>query len=207
MEHLSLAQLLKQSAMQTCYKRKNNKPVVVTEAMTAGNEIAHQKSESKYIEMRGTYKYEDLLIHYAFDEVEINDVSALLIEHKNITSGSPVEMWYFESCILQTAVYQAFAQVNSDTMLQTATFHIKNGHAKQELDLKNSYLNSQLRLGDKHYTVLVSDAKRLVEFYCRKAVASFEYATAKAFDAEYKFKEYNTLLDCLSFRPVKGNAA
>jgi len=200
--HLSLSQLLKQTAMQTCYYRKNKKEKPVTEQMVKGNEIAHEKSVSKYIEMRGTYEHKHLLIHYAFDEIEVNDVSALLIEHKNITSEKPVEMWYFESCILQTAVYQAFAHVNSNKILQTATFFVNEGNPRIELDLGNRYLNSQLRMGDKSYTVLVKDQKRLVEFYCEKALATFEYDTAKAFDTKYRRKEYQTLMDCLSFRPI-----
>lgn len=200
--HLSLSALLKQTAMQSCYYRKHKKEKPVTEAMVKGNEIANEKSISKYIEMRGTYEHKNLLIHYAFDEVDINDVSAMLIEHKNITSDRPVEMWYFESCILQTAVYQAFAHVNQNKILQTATFFTEQGNPRLELDLGNSYLNSQLHMGDKHYTVLVKDHKKLVEFYCKKALAIFEWDTAKAFDAQYRRKEYQTLLDCLSFRPI-----
>jgi len=202
--HLSLSQLLKQTAMQNCYLRKKKQEKPVTEAMVKGNEIAHAKSESKYIEMRGTYHHRHLLIHYAFDEVTVNDVSAMLIEHKNITSDRPVEMWYFESCVLQTAVYQAFAHVNEDKMLQTATFFTDQGNPRLELDITNKYLNSQLQMGDKNYTVQVRDHKRLVEFYCEKALATFEWDSARAFDAKYRRKEYETLLDCLSFKPISN---
>jgi|GEM_PF-3044585 len=202
MEHLSLSQLLKQSAMQTCYQRKNNIQKTVTEAMIKGNEVAHAKTVSKYMEMRGTYRIEDKLIHYAFDEVEVNDVSALLIEHKNITSGRPVEMWYFESAILQTAVYQAFAHVNTDKHLETAVFFLNEGNPKMELDITNLYLNSELRMDNKTYKVLVTDAKKLVDFYCYKAVCTFDYTKAKAFDARYKFREYKALQQFLSFRPL-----
>ena len=200
--HLSLSQLLKQSAMQTCYLRKKHQEKKVTQEMLDGNQIAHNKSISKYVEMRGTYPYAHLLIHYAFDEVEVNDLSAMLIEHKNNTSDKPIEMWYFESCILQTAVYQAFAHVNENKMLQTATFFTNKGNPKLELDLGNLYLNSQLRMGNKHYTVLVTDAKKLVKFYCEKALATFDYDSARAFDDKYKFKEYLALQSCLSFRPI-----
>jgi len=202
MEHLSLAQLLKQSAMQTCYKRKNKVVQPATEAQIAGNEMAHAKSESKFIEMRGTYEDEDRLIHYAFDEVKVNELSATLIEHKNITSGRPVEMWYFESCVLQTAVYQAFAQVNPNKHLQTATFFLQEGNPMVELELNNLYLNSELQMNDDKYKVLVMDAKKLVEFYCYKAKCTFDYTKAKAFDARYKFQEYKYLQQYLTFRPL-----
>lgn len=201
--HLSLSQLIKQSAMQTCYLRKNNKAKPVTKAMIQGNDIAIDKSESEYVEMRGTYNHDNLLIHYAFDEVNVNDVSALLIEHKNITSGSPVEMWYFEYSILQTAVYQAFAQVNRNTKLQTATFYTNKGNPKLELDFGNLYLRSELRMDNRAYTVIATDAKKLVKFYCEKAVATLNYNDAKEFDLKYKHQEYKKLQECLSFRPVK----
>ena len=200
--HLSLSSLLKQSAMQSCYLRKKKEEKKVTDAMIKGNKIAQDKSISKYIEMRGTYSHRHLLIHYAFDEIEVNEASALLIEHKNITSGKPVEMWYFESCVLQTAVYQAFAKMNETKHLQTATFHVNAGNPKLELDLGNLYLRSQLRMGDDCYTVIVTDPERLVNFYCEKALATFEYDDARAFDKNFKRKEYKTLKECLSFRPI-----
>ena len=202
MEHLSLSKLLKQSAMQTCYQRKNKVERPVTEAQVKGNEMAHAKSESKFIEMRGTYQHKELLIHYAFDEVQPNNVAARLIEHKNITSGKPVEMWYYESCILQTAVYQAFAQVNPDKHLQTASFFLAQGNPKMELDLTNLYLTSELQMSEKKYEVLLKDAKKLVEFYCRKAESTFDYDSAKSFDRRYKFKEYQHLQDYLIYRPI-----
>ena len=132
----------------------------------------------------------------------MNDISALLIEHKNITSGRPVEMWYFELSILQTAVYQAFAHVNPDKHLQTATFFLQEGNPMMELELNNLYLNSELRMDNKRYKVLVTDAKKLVEFYCWKAKCTFDYTKAKAFDARYKFQEYNYLQKYLSFKPI-----
>lgn len=203
--HLSLSALLKQSAMQSCYLRKKKKEKPVSEAMVQGNILAHEKSISEYVEMRGTYNHKsfnNFLIHYAFDEIEVNDKSALLIEHKNITSEKPVEMWYFESCVLQTAVYQAFAKVNKNKHLQTATFHIKEGNPKEELELNNLYLRSQLRMGDDVYTVVVTDPIKLVNFYCRKAEAILDYDNARKFDSLYKFKEYKALKECLSFRPI-----
>ena len=111
-------------------------------------------------------------------------------------------MWYFQSCVLQTAVYQAFAQLNETKHLQTATFHVNAGHPKLELDLGNLYLRSQLRMSEDCYSVIVTDAQKLVDFYCKKALAIFEYDDARAFDELYKFKEYKTLKECLSFSPI-----
>ena len=205
MEHLSLAKLLKQSAMQLCYERKNKIVKPATEAQIKGNEMAHKKSESKFIEMRGTYSFKDMLIHYAFDEVQIEDETAKLIEHKNITSGTAIEEWYFNSAILQTATYQAFANTNPNKMLQTATFFIEQGMPMMELDLTNLYLTSELRMDNMQYEVLLKESKKIVDFYCYKAQCSFDYNLARVFDDKYKFKEYNYLKDLITIKPMITN--
>lgn len=197
---MSLSKIMKQSAMQSCYLRKKNQEKTVTQQMIEGNKVAHEKAQSQYLEMRGQYKYQNLIINYSFDEIKVNEKALTLIEHKNIASGKAVEMWYFESCVLQTAVWKAFMQENPDKHLQTATFFRREGNPLMELDITNKFLNSELHMGEKVYHVQVLDPKRLVEFYCMKAMSTFDYESAKKFDRQFKFQEYNYLQDCLSFR-------
>ena len=209
--HLSMSDLLKKSAKQLCFLRKNEdqkKPP--STQMIEGDETAHAKATSKYIEMRGTYKPDititkdigQFLMHYAFDEIHVNDKSALFIEHKNVKDPDTVETWYLHSSLLQTAVYQALVKKNPNRNLYTATFHVKDGSEKQHLELKNLYENSQLHIGDDKYTVLVTNPQKLIDFYIKKAIASFNYQSAEAFDDKYKFHEYAALKDCFTFRPI-----
>ena len=201
--HMSLSDLLKQSAMQMCYLRKKNEKKPVTKGQIEGNKVAHAKSESKYMEMRGTYKmFNNLLIHYAFDEIQIEEKSTLLIEHKNIREDRPIELWYLQSSILQTAVYQAFVRENPSKDLYTATFYVKEGNPKLHLKLNNNYLRSELRMGDDHYSVVANDAKALVEFYCNKALATLNYESAKSWDAQYKHKEFHHLFSNFVYRQI-----
>ncbi len=198
--HMSLSDLLKKSAMQICYLRKNKEKVPeTTEAQQRGNDAALEKAgDNKYVEMRGTYRLDrspeqDILIHYSFDEIFPNDVACLFIEHKNITDGSTVEHWYKNSSLLQTATYQAFAENNDNKLLQTANFYVQQDNPKLEFELGNRYLRSELHLGDQVYTVLPIESKTIVAFFLSKAIATLDYTTAKDWDNQYKHKEYDTL--------------
>lgn len=203
--HMSLSDLLKKSAMQICYLRKNKeKTTQPSEAALEGNEKALGKSESKYIEMRGTYKFKygktNISIHYSFDEIVPNEVACLLIEHKNITDNSGVELWYRNSSILQTAVYQSFASLNSDRKLRTATFFINEGNPLQVFDIDKLYLRSELHLGNQIYSVTAVNEQELFAFYLRKATATLSYDTAKEWDTLYKHKEFDHLHNHIKYR-------
>jgi len=205
---MSLSDLLKKSAMQICYLRKNKeKTPPVTPGQIAGNEAAHAKSESEYIEMRGTFKVgmksQDLLIHYAFDEIKLLDKACVLIEHKMIKPGSVVELWYRNASILQTVVYQAFALVNPDRNLETATFFVDQGNPKLSVNIGNSYIRSELHLGDMVFSATAIKQEKIVRFYVDKAKATLNYDTAKEFDAKYKHKEFELLNEYFNFRTLE----
>jgi hypothetical protein len=210
--HLSMSDLLKKSAKQLCYLRLNPlKEREPSQQMLDGNLSAEQKSTSKFIEMRGTYRPDkklthplgQFLMHYAFDEILVTDSSVMLIEHKNVKDPSTVETWYLHSSILQTAVYQALVKRNPDTNLHTETFYVKEGHEKLHLNVKNLYVNSELHIGTDKYTIIVTEPGKLIEFYIQKTIASFDYRTADIFDANYKHKEYDVLKKHFTFRPIQ----
>lgn len=195
--HMSLSDLVKKSAMQICYLRKNKEMTPdPTPEQIAGAEEQKRKVQSKLVEMRGTYAFannfgQKILIHYAFDEIIPNDTSCLFVEHKNIPPGSTIELWYRNGAILQTAVYQAFAKCNEDKHLETAQFFINQGYSKLEFELENRYLRSELHLGDVVYSVTAVNFEELVNFYVRKAINTLNYDDAKQWDWKYKRKEFD----------------
>ena len=207
--HMSLSDLLKKSAMQICYLRKNkDKEPEPTKKQLEGNEAHIAKAESKLIEMRGTYIYDELKdvqlhIHYSFDEIVPNDVACLFIEHKNITDGSTIELWYRNSCLLQTATYQAFAEKNPNTVLTTATFHVNQGNEKLYYDIKGLYPRSELHLNDIIYNVITLDAQQIVNYMLSKATATLEYETAKEWDKKNKFKDFDNLHQAIKYNNIQ----
>lgn len=209
--HMSLSDLLKKSAMQICYLRKNKEKIPpATQQQIEGNEAAHAKAlDEKYIEMRGTYVMDYLdkriLIHYAFDEISPHEKGCLFIEHKNIKPGSTVELWYRNAAILQTGTYQAFARINPNKHLETAQFYIDQGNPKIEMDLGTMYLHSELHFGNWIYTVHVPEANELVDFYKRKAIASLDYDTARLWDDKYKRKEFDTNHRYIAYREMQSD--
>jgi len=190
--NVSLSDLLKKSAKAICYFRKRREQFPVTPRMVEGNEQAQLKSTSEFLEMRGTYEMKKILIHYTFDEIEIDESGDLvLVEHKNITEGSIIEPWYFESSILQTAVYRAFLERNPKKEYFTAKFFRRQGYKTKYLDVtKFGERVSILYMGNIKYAVELIHSKPLVEFYKRKANATREYESAIDWDEEWKFKEF-----------------
>ena len=207
--HMSLSDLIKKTAMQICYLRKNQDKVPEpTQEQIEGSEIQLSKALSKLVEMRGTYAFatnfgQKILIHYAFDEIVPNETSCLFLEHKNITPGSTVELWYRNAAILQTAAYQAFAKANPDKHLETAFFHINNGNPKLEFELNNLYLRSELHLGDMIYSVVAVKFQELVDFYVRKAIATLNYDDAKEWDWKYRRREFDYTHSYITYRNLQ----
>lgn len=204
--HMSLSDLVKKSAMQICYLRKNQDRVPEpTPEQIAGSEASLAKALSKLVEMRGTYAIpnnfgQTILIHYAFDEIVPNERACLFLERKNIPQGQTVELWYRNAAILQTAVYQAFAKQNEDKHLETAQYFINQGNPKLEFELGNLYLRSELHLGDIIYGVTATDPKALVDYYIQKAMATMNYDAAKQWDWRHKYKDFDFNHNSLTYR-------
>jgi hypothetical protein len=203
---MSLSDLVKKTAMQICYLRKNEDRVPEpTEEQIAGAEASLAKALSKLVEMRGTYSIpnnfgQTLLIHYAFDEIVPNEKSCLFLERKNIPPGQTVELWYRNAAILQTAVYQAFAKHNENKELETAQYFINQGNPKLEFNLGNLYLRSELHLGDIIYSVTATDPKALVDYYVKKAIATLNYDAAKTWDYRHRYKDFDFNHCSLTYR-------
>lgn len=194
MTHFSTANLIKQSALQLCYLRNNRNKIVVTDGQVKGNAIALSKSRSKYIEMRGTYCYDDMLFHYVFDEV-IDSSRLEFIEHKSTMYGTPD--WYINSSILQMALYSSLVHVNDNSNLVTASF-VKGD--KHSLSIANRYKVFKVVFDNNtEYTVNSINPEKIVAFYISKAIASMSYDTAREFDLKYKRKEFEILKQYFSY--------
>ncbi len=209
--HMSLADLVKKTAMQICYLRKNKEMTPdPTPEQIAGHEAQLSKAQSKLVEMRGTYAFannfgQEIQIHYAFDEILPNDKSCLFLEYKNIPPGSTIELWYRNSAISQVAAYQAFAKANTDKHLETALFFINQGNPKLEFELGNRYLQSQLHLGDMIYSVVAVEFQELVNFYVRKALATLNYDQAKEWDYKYRRREFDYTHSYIAYRNLQDS--
>jgi hypothetical protein len=191
--HISCASLVKCSARQICFYRHNKKEKAVTPMMNDGQTFAERSTDSKYVEMRGTYKYGEILMHYAVDEIRVEGKTATFIEHKYLAPNIQVKLWFFELSVLQTALYNALALENKkkhNTKFVTASFY---PGTKQKLDLKNHKIVSFLNFGGNYFIVSSTKTKTLVDFYTEKAKASLDYNLAAEFDSKYKHKEYGHL--------------
>lgn len=205
---ISLADLIKKSAKQICYIRQNTK-----QQYNPNENHKHIMNESlsKYYNMRGTYEAVVQLvvngkvevvqfnINYVFDSVEVNDLSALFIQQKNI-KGS-IEPWYKQSCLVQTAAYLAFAKGNKNHMLQTASFAIDRGEHSLKLNLHNRFLRSELRLDKRtEYFIYVNECNKIIEYYLEKALNTFDYGDAIKWDDKHKHKDFDFLHNSIIYR-------
>lgn len=201
---LSLSDLLKKSSKQICYIRNKRKNIVPSKAKIAGSKEQEKKSISEYKEMRGTFSRDNLLIFYSFDEMQISKDTLTLIEHKTIQDESTVEEWYFNSSVLQTAVYYAFLTENSAKEYYTAKFFRKQGHNTNYLDIsKFSKINNILFFGKKKYQVTTTNTKELVNIYLKKARSTEEYFSATEWDDKWKFKEWAKLKKYITIKEIK----
>lgn len=204
---ISLADLIKKSAKQICYIRQHQKQYPSND----NHKYIMNDELKKYYNMRGTYEavvkvvtngtIEDMQfnINYVFDTIEVNDLSSLFIEQKNITGS--IEPWYKQSCLVQTATYLAFAKANKNRILQTAAYAIDSGEPCLKLDIGNKFLRSELRLDKRTaYFVYVGDPEKIIQYYIEKAMHTFNYNDAEKWDAKHKHKDFDFLHSSITYR-------
>lgn len=187
--NFSAKQLLTSSCMQLKYLRDNpQKKAEVSVGKLEGVKEQH-KMLSKFNafgeELGGVYKKDDITIFFSNDIVSLDKI----IEVKTINGKT--EDWYFNNSVLQCALYSSFIRLGS-TMLTTSKFFLAEGNPKRSIVVKRD-IDYLLLFGDKLYKVVVTNPKQIVDFFINKAKATFEYETAKVFDKQYKFKEFETL--------------
>jgi hypothetical protein len=204
---ISLADLIKKSAKHICYLRQNQKQYNTNDT----HKYTINESLKKYYNMRGTYEalvkvvqgnsIEEVQfnINYVFDTIEVNDLSVLFIEQKNITGA--IEPWYKQSCLVQAATYLAFAKGNKNNMLQTAKYAMDSGEPALKLTLGNKFLRSELRLGKREqYFIYMSDPDKIIQYYIEKALHTFNYNDATKWDDKHKHKDFDFLHNSITYR-------
>lgn len=201
--NVPLSDLIKYSAKQLCYLRKNKSLQLNKHHYIIQNKL------TTYYNMRGVYKTTvddlELNIMYVLKELQVNDLGACIMEFKNTPGIIP--LWYRQYAILQSATYQAFVKLNDNTVLQTASYAINDGATPMEFDIENRYIRSELHIGTELFNIYVSNSKKLVQYYIDKAIASMTYNTANKWDKIHKHKGYDSLNNVISYRSNDSKSA
>lgn len=146
-------------------------------------------------EMRGSFIKDDILINFSNDIVCPDKI----IEVKSV--NREIEDWYFNNSIYQCAVYKALL-MKSNKKLVTSKFFVDLGNPYIETTV-NGDISYYLKFGNELFLIEVNNADKIVEFIYNKAIASMDWDKAREFDANYKFKEYETLKDYFKFSKVE----
>ena len=159
------------------------------------HKVAETTKEVIGEEMRGTYIKDNICINFSNDIVTKNSI----IECKSI--NREVEEWYFESSLVQCAVYSSLLQkTNGDLVTSKFFSDMGNPIIKTTVDKNIDYL---LRFGENTYKVTVNDADKIVDFMLKKAKATYTYNEEKTFDLCYKQKEYETLKQYFNYNRIE----
>lgn len=206
----SASELIKRSAAQLVFFREANVTPPVTAQMRVGEAYQHNisekfKSEGHKVadEMCGCYTYDENAIYFCIDIVrddEFVEVKSVLDENKQNSLIYPE--WYFQSSILQCAVYKSLLIGMDGCTLTTPKFRLDAGY---ELITKevNKSLPYRLKFGEVGtYTVDVLDENRIIKFIKDKINALENFSTARAFDDKFKHREFDFLKDCFTYSKI-----
>lgn len=159
---------------------------------TFQHKVAQQTKDVIGEEMRGSFVCDGICINFSNDIVTKNSI----IEVKSV--DRKVEDWYFQSSLLQCAVYSALLR-KTDGNLVTAKFFADMGNPIVETKVKPN-IDYNLKFGDTLYCVEVNDEDKIVDFIIKKAKHCNTWDEAKIFDAQYKQKEFETLKDFFNYK-------
>lgn len=203
----SAANLVKQSAKQIRFLRDRKKYFESlnidkdvnppTKRMVECAEKQLVKSSSEFLEMRGTFE-DDYLVFFCWDEIVVRGDEFLFVERKEVEGDA--EDWYFQSSLIQSAFYADMSQYVDD--YYTAKFFTKAGNEKKYLSTKKGKKKFRLVFGDKTYKVKLKGKGNFVDFYMKKARASFDRYSATLFDDKHKHKEWKHLKKYLKYEEV-----
>lgn len=197
--NVSASDLIKRSATQIWYLRSHRNSKTISKAKLAGKIHQASKTKSKYVEMRNSYTEYGTTINFCVDEIRPGSTSRL-IEHK-MTKGKCPD-WYFQSSILQVALYHSLAWYTKNRWFQTATFAVKQGQTLQRFKLDHAYI-SLLKFGNKTYFIKPTDPIRIIDFYLNKARLTDNYHDAKLYDNNFKGLDWEYLRHYIKFKPWK----
>lgn len=209
----SASELIKRSAAQLVYFRRTGTKPQITENMKIGESYQYKVSDTERKnghkvadEMCGCYTFGENAIYFCIDIVRED----CFVEVKSVFDESGKDSltypeWYFESSILQCAVYKSLLMNMDGDTLVTPQFRLNEGCEYKTLKAERS-LPYLLKFGSVGvYRVDVTDSKRIIKFLKDKINALKDYDTARAFDTKYKHKEFNLLRDCFTYKKVSQN--
>ena len=145
-------------------------------------------------EMRGIYTNGGISIYFSNDIVCTNKI----IEVKSVAGNAPD--WYFQSSLVQCAFYKAMI-MQGFNRLETASFHVARGN-KREITIVPSYIDYILVFGEEKYKIEVNNPNGIINFFLNKARACTDWNLAKVWDAKYKRREFECLIQYISYEPI-----
>ena len=149
-------------------------------------------------EFSGYYQQGDIRIFFSNDIV----CTESIVEVKYVDPSRVLEDWYFNQSILQAAFYYSLLLETDNKVLKTAKFRVNAGYPEQIYKFTNS-VKYFLCFGDHIYQITKVESSRIVDFYMSKAIAVQSWNTAKEFDANFKFKEFNILKKYFEYKKIK----
>lgn len=206
----SAADLLKKSAMQIVFLR-NRKERYATKMQEIGNEYQSKVSnDDKYKnkglyaeELRGSYSFDNNVIFFCIDMISDGnffEIKSIQDKEGNITDEYPE--WYLNNSLLQCAFYKSMLILGDNKTLFTPKFRIKEGfeYKAMEVEPTNDYT---LLFGDKlKFKVDVKKPQAIIDFYKNKIEHLENYDTAKEYDNQFKFKDFDVLKKCFKYTEI-----
>lgn len=201
--YFSLKDLCSRSCMQIKmfdeHPELKKKP---SELMLKGSE--YQESIARFLgdklfglEIGKCYETEDKDRIYLSNDIITNDNR--IIEVKYLKDDIPVEEWFFNSSILQCAIYFSF--LDEGDVMTTSKFYQDEGHDKQIYVVKND-IKYFLLFGTSLYEIKLLDPSNIREYILRKAHMCHTWDDARMWDNEHKHMEYKELSNCFTYSKV-----
>lgn len=229
----SAADLVKRSAAQIVYFRETGKKKEITPMMLEGIEHQKQCVQN-LIASTGGKVYEELgnrwiyfdcsgtenYIYFSVDAV--GDKTLFEVKSLRMNEGEEFPQWYLESSILQCVVYKsiinhvcsphygvwdAAGEMRGNDLgtmlLKTAKFRLDEGYAYEEVTVDPSW-DYTLLFGNLAYSIKVENDYMVISFLKKKIDALTSYIMARAFDKEYKHREFEVLSEFFTYEQIES---
>lgn len=205
----SAADLVKRSCAQLVYF-KNYKEDVLSQRALNGEEyqskIVKDESLANTVadEMRGCYSYDDIEIFFCIDMIkngEFYEIKSIQDDDGNETLEYPE--WYLNSSLLQCAFYKSLLMEMNGNKLYTPKFRLKEGYKMSCVEINNN-ANYYLKFGGVGvWKIDVVNPTDIIDFYKNKIAHITDYDDARAFDREFKWKEFEVLKKHFTFSKIE----
>lgn len=230
----SAADLVKRSAAQIVYFRETGKKKEITPMMLEGIEhqkkcvqnLIASTGGKVYEELCGRWIYFD---NYGVENDVYFSVDAVgkktLFEVKSLklNEGEEFPQWYLESSILQCVVYKSLinnlcspsynvhgavgeirSTDNDGILLKTAKFRLDEGYECEQVSVDPTWGYTLLFGDNLAYNIKVDNEDMIISFIKMKIDALANYTTARAFDQEYKRREFNVLREFFTYEEINS---